>query len=196
MQEQKRHNAAIDSVPEMWPVNRIILEIMKVELNKMLQDEQAGFRKEWSWTDHIVILIIILGQMLQGIFLFTRLLRIMRKPLTASTVQCCGSCQVTMAAHPSEIHRDPHQYVQKTYKKYTCRVNHNGVPLEMYEMLNGVCQGCFLSVFSVPASHQLDRCGRQRRNIKMAYSGLSRPGWKVWTLLTTLCSSQITASQK
>ena len=46
MQEQKRHNAAIDSVPEMWPVNRIILEIMKVELNKILQDEQAGFRKE------------------------------------------------------------------------------------------------------------------------------------------------------
>ena len=37
--------------------------------------------------------------------------------------------------------------IQKTYAKYSCRVIHNGVLSELFEMLTGVRQGCLLSPF-------------------------------------------------
>ena len=46
-------------------LNRIILERLKVVVDKRLRDEQAGFRKERSGTDHIATLRIILGQSLE-----------------------------------------------------------------------------------------------------------------------------------
>jgi len=44
----------------------------------------------------------------------------------------------------------PEKYItliQKTYEKCTCRVIHNGVLSELFEMLTGVQQGCLLSPF-------------------------------------------------
>ena len=40
-------------------LNRIILERLKSELDKRMRDEQAGFRKDRSCTDHIATLRII-----------------------------------------------------------------------------------------------------------------------------------------
>jgi len=37
--------------------------------------------------------------------------------------------------------------IQKTYEKCTCRVIHNGVLSELFEMLTGVHQRCLLSPF-------------------------------------------------
>ena len=45
-------------------MNRKILQRLKVELDKRLRDEQAGFRKERSCTDHIAPLRIIVEQSL------------------------------------------------------------------------------------------------------------------------------------
>ena len=46
-------------------LNRIILERLKVELDKRLRDEQAVFRKERSCTDQIATLRIIVEQSLE-----------------------------------------------------------------------------------------------------------------------------------
>ena len=46
-------------------LNRRILERLKVEVDDRLRDEQAGFRKERSCTDHIAIFRIIVEQSLE-----------------------------------------------------------------------------------------------------------------------------------
>ena len=46
-------------------LNRIILERLKAVVDKGLRDEQAGFRKGRSCTDHIATLRIILEQSLE-----------------------------------------------------------------------------------------------------------------------------------
>ena len=46
-------------------LNRIILERLKEEVDDRLRDEQAGFRKERSCTDHIATLKIIVEQSLE-----------------------------------------------------------------------------------------------------------------------------------
>ena len=40
--------------------NRILLERMKTEVDRLLREEQVGFRKERSCTDHIATLRVIL----------------------------------------------------------------------------------------------------------------------------------------
>ena len=46
-------------------LNRIILERLKVELDKQLQNKQAGFWKKRSCTDQIATLRIIMEQSLE-----------------------------------------------------------------------------------------------------------------------------------
>ena len=46
-------------------LNRIILERLKAEVDDCLRDEQAGFQKERSCTDHIATLRIIVEQSLE-----------------------------------------------------------------------------------------------------------------------------------
>ena len=46
-------------------LDRIILERLKAEVDDRLRDEQAGFRKERSCTDHIATLRIIVEQSLE-----------------------------------------------------------------------------------------------------------------------------------
>ena len=47
--------------------NRILLERMKTEVDRLLREEQAGFRKERSCTDHIATLRVISKQSLEWI---------------------------------------------------------------------------------------------------------------------------------
>ncbi len=46
-------------------LNRIILERLKVEVDKQLSEEQTGFRKDGSCTDQIATLRIISEQSLE-----------------------------------------------------------------------------------------------------------------------------------
>ena len=46
--------------------NRILLERMKTEVDRLLREEQAGYRKERSCTDHIATLRVIIEQSLEG----------------------------------------------------------------------------------------------------------------------------------
>ena len=46
-------------------LTRIILERLKTALDKKLRDEQAGFRRDRSYTDHIATMKIIIEQSLE-----------------------------------------------------------------------------------------------------------------------------------
>ena len=46
-------------------LNRILLERMQTEVDRLLREEQAGFRKERSCTDHIATLRVIIEQSLE-----------------------------------------------------------------------------------------------------------------------------------
>ena len=52
------------STPEKV-LSRIIMARLKAEVDYRLRDEQAGFRKERSCTDHIATLMIIVEQYLE-----------------------------------------------------------------------------------------------------------------------------------
>ncbi|KAL9978171.1 hypothetical protein ACROYT_G015662 [Oculina patagonica] len=123
-------------------LNRIILERLKVEVDKRLREEQAGFRKDRSCTDQIATLRIILEQSLEW-----------NSPVYATFVdyeKAFDSVDREVLWKLLRHYGIPEKYItliQKTYEKCTCRVIHNGVLSELFEMLTGVRQGCLLSPF-------------------------------------------------
>jgi len=123
-------------------LNRIILERLKVEVDKRLREEQAGFRKDRSCADQIATLRIILEQSLEW-----------NSPVYATFVDYEKAFDSVAREVLWKLLRHygiPEKYItlkQKTYEKCTCRVIHNGVLSELFEKLTGVRQGCLLSPF-------------------------------------------------
>jgi len=123
-------------------LNRIILERLKVIVDKRLRDEEAGFRKERSCTDHIATLRIILEQSLEW-----------NSPVYTTFVdfdKAFDSVDRDVLWKLLRHYGIPEKYVtliQKTYDSYSSRVIHNGVLSELIEMLTVVRQGCLLSPF-------------------------------------------------
>ena len=117
-------------------LNRIILGRLKVEVDDRLRDEQAGFRKERSCTDHIATLRIIVEQSLFVTFV--------------DYEEAFDSIDRVVLWKLLRHFGIPEKYIvliQKSYQKCTCRVIHNVVLSELFEMLRGVRQGCLLSPF-------------------------------------------------
>ena len=123
-------------------LNRVILERLKEEVDKRLREEQAGFRKDRSCTDQIATLRIILEQSLEW-----------NSPVYTTFVdyeKAFDSVDREVLWKLLRHYGIPDKYItliQKTYEKCTCRVIHNGVLSELFEMLTGVRQGCLLSPF-------------------------------------------------
>ena len=111
---------------------------MKTEVDRLLQEEQAGFRKERSCTDHIATLRVIIEQSLEW-----------NSPLYITFIdfkKAFDSVDRTalwkLLAHygiPEKIIR----LIRTTYEPSTC----NGSFTEPFSILSGVRQGCLLSRF-------------------------------------------------
>ena len=116
--------------------NRILLERMKTEVDRLLREEQAGFQKERSCTDHIA------EQSLEW-----------NSPLYITFIdfeKAFNSIDHTalwkLLAHygiPEKIIR----LIHTTYEPSTCQVVHNGSLTEPFSILSWVCQGSLLSPF-------------------------------------------------
>ena len=129
-------------------LNIIVLERLKVVVDKQLRDEQAGFRKEGSCMDHIATLRIILEQLLEW-----------NSPSYTTIVdfeKAFNSVDRDTLWKLLRHYGIPEKYItllQKTYDNCSCRVIHNGVLSELIEMLTGVCQGYLLLPFLFLAGH-------------------------------------------
>ena len=122
--------------------NRILLEVMKTEVDRLLREEQASCGKERSCTDHIATLRVIIEHTLEW-----------NSPLYITFVdfeKAFNSVDRTvlwkLLAHygiPEKIIR----LIRTTYEPSTCQVVHNGSLTEPFSILSGVRQGCLLSPF-------------------------------------------------
>ena len=66
--------------------------------------------------------------------------------------------------------------IQKTTEKCSCRVIHNGVLSQLFDMLTGVRQGCLLSPFLFLLVIDWIMRKRTEKHLGVAYSGPSRSG--------------------
>ena len=140
-EEVKRAIRHLKNGKAAWPDGiqwQIILERLKAEVDDRLRDEQAGFRKERSCTDHKATLRIIVEQSLEW-----------NSPVFVTIVDYEKASINRIVLWKLLRHYGiPEKYIiliQKSYKKHTCRVIHNGVLSELFEMLTGVRQECLLS---------------------------------------------------
>ncbi len=123
-------------------LSRILLERMKDSLDKKLREEQAGFRKNRSCTDHIFTLRTIIEESLEW---------------QSSTYLNFIDFEKAF----DSIHRDtlwkilqsygiPEKYlniIKDMYEGYSCSVRHDGKHSEWFNITSGVRQGCILSPF-------------------------------------------------
>ena len=119
--------------------NRILMERMKTEVDRLLREEQAGFRKERSCTDHIATLRLIVGQSLEWNYLLYITFVDFEKAFDRTALW-------KLLAHytiPEKIIR----LIRTTYEASTCQVVHNSSLTEPFSILSGVHQGCLLSPF-------------------------------------------------
>ena len=118
-------------------LNRIILERLKAEADNRLRDEEAGFRKERSCTGHIATLSIIVEQSLGW-----------NSPVFVTFVDYKkGRVVLWKLLRHYGVPEKCIVLIQKSYEKCICRVVHNGVFSELFEMLTSVRQGCPFSPF-------------------------------------------------
>jgi len=123
-------------------LNRIILERMREAVDRILRENQAGFRPSRSTADQITTLRIIVGQSLEwrtSLFInfidyekaFDSLDRNVLWDLMANS------------GIPSKII----SLVRNTYEEANCRFLHEGGLTESFSIKSGVRQGCLLSPF-------------------------------------------------
>ena len=122
--------------------NRIILDRMKVAVDKLLRDHQAGFRKDRSCSDQIAALRIIVEQSLEW-----------RSSLYINFIDFEKAFDSVDRDSLWKIMRHygiPNKYVsviRETYQGMECRVLHGGDMSESFNVQTGVRQGCLLSPF-------------------------------------------------
>lgn len=123
-------------------LNRIILSRMKDAIDKVLRDQQAGFRKNRSCTDQIAALRIIIEQSAEW-----------NAPLCINFIDfekafdsLDRDCLWKLMRHygiPGKLVN----LVKNSYDGTTCQVVHDGDLSKKFEIKTGVRQGCILSPF-------------------------------------------------
>ena len=119
---------------------RVLLNRMEGALDIKLRDEQAGFRKGRSCTDHIAIQRIIVEQSLEWqssayIYFvdFQKAFDSIHREILWKLLRHCGV--------PSKIVN----IIRKLYEGFTAQIVHNGRLTEKFQMQTGVRQGCLFS---------------------------------------------------
>ena len=115
---------------------------MKTEVDRLMREEQAGFRKERSCRDHIATLRVIIEQTLE----WNSLLYITFVDFEKAVNNVDRTALWKLLAHysiPEKIIR----LICITYEPSTRQVVHNSSLTEPFSILSGVRQGCLMSPF-------------------------------------------------
>ncbi len=121
-------------------LSRIILDRLKTALDKKLREEQAGFRKDRSCTDHIATMRIIIEQSSEW-----------QTPLYAVFVdfqKAFDSVDREVIWKLMNHYGFPRKFIaiiQQMYLDASCQVIHEGKLTEPFSVQTGVRQGCLLS---------------------------------------------------
>ena len=154
--------------------NRILLERMKVAVDPLLRDEQAGFRPNRSCADQIATLRIILEQSLEW-----------NTPLYINFVdyeKAFDSVDRETLWRLLRHYGVPNKIVniiRNSYSEMNCKVIHEGQLSRSFEVKTGVRQGCLLSpfLFLLAVDWLMKKSTDERRN------GIQ---WTMWTQLDDL----------
>ena len=121
-------------------LSRIILERLKTALDKTLRDEQAGFRKDRSCTDHIATLRIIIEQSLEWQTPLYTVFVDFQKAFDSVDRDVIWRLMYHYGLPPKFV-----TIIQQMYEDATCQVIHDGKLTEPFTVQTGVRQGCLLS---------------------------------------------------
>ena len=119
---------------------RIILERLKHALDCKLHCEQAGFRKDKSWTDHIAALKIIIEQSTEWQTPLYLNFIDFEKALDSVDRNVIWQLMGHYGVLPKFIN-----LIQELCEASSCQVILNGKLSEPFEMNTGVRQGCLMS---------------------------------------------------
>ena len=123
-------------------LNRIILERMREAVDRVLRENQAGFRPSRSTTDQITTLRIIVEQSLEW-----------RTALCINFIDyekafdSLKKCAVGLDGQLRNPSSKIISLVKNTYEGTNCRILHEGSLTESFRIESGVRQGCLLSLF-------------------------------------------------
>ena len=120
-------------------LTRVILNRMKVAVDKALRDEQAGFRKDRSCINQIATLRIIVEQTIEWSFPLYLLFVDFEKAFNSVDREAMWQI-LRHYGIPDEIIN----MLKVQYHGFTCQVLHGGTMTEPIEVKTGVRQGCLL----------------------------------------------------
>lgn len=122
--------------------NRVILNRLQEAVDRRLRDQQAGFRKDRSCTDHIATLRIIIEQSIEwNTSLYMNFI---------DFEKAFDSLDRTTLWQLMEHYGIPTKIInliKNSYDGTSCRVMHAGQLSRTFEVKTGVKQGCLLSPF-------------------------------------------------
>ena len=121
-------------------LTRVILNRMKVAVDEVLRDEQAGFRKDRSCIDQIATLRIIVEQTIE----WSSPLYLLFVDFEKAFDSVDREAMWRILRHygiPDKIIN----MLKVQYRGFTCQVLHGGTMTEPIEVKTGVRQGCLLS---------------------------------------------------
>src|SRR4029434_11093095 len=122
--------------------NRVILNRLQDAVDKRLRDQQAGFRKDRSCTDHIATLRIIIEQSIEwNTSLYINFI---------DFEQAFDSLDRTGLWHLMDYYGIPTKItnlIRNSYEGTSCKVIHAGQLSRSFDVRTGVKQGCLLSPF-------------------------------------------------
>ena len=123
-------------------LNRIILERMREAVDRVLRENQAGFRPSRSTTNQITTLRIIVEQLLEWRTALCINFIDYEKAFDSLDSNVLWDLTANYGI-PSKII----SLVKNTYEGTNCRILHEGVLTESFSIESGVRQGCLLSPF-------------------------------------------------
>ena len=120
-------------------LTRVILNRMKVVVDKALRDEQVGFRKDRSCIDQISTLRILVEQTIEWSSPLYLLFMDFEKPFDSLDREAMWRI-LRHYSIPNKIIN----MLKVQYQGFTCQVLHGGTITEPIEVKTGVRQGCLL----------------------------------------------------
>ena len=159
-------------------LNRIILDRLKIVVDVRLRDHQAGFRKDRSSTDQIIMLRIIIEQSIEWESSFYINFVDYEKAFHIPDWETLWKL-LRQYGIPEKIN----SLIRSTYDGMTCKVIRAGQATDSFMVTTGVRQRWLLSPFLfLLALDWIMMRTTENKTEKLVYSGRLGASWRTWIL--------------